>query len=118
MNPLNDHSLGHLNGPPEPSSAAEVSSRLGPEQSREEAPDEPEVKNPEGRQVRFKVRIVDLDHTMVSPGPLDLHSCQFLPRDVKVLKVPVIRIYGANEGGQKTCLHVHQVLYFFAFHVK
>ncbi|KAF9185070.1 DNA polymerase zeta [Haplosporangium sp. Z 11] len=65
------------------------------------------------RTVRFKVRIADLDFAMVAPGPLDLHACQFLPPHIPVLKVPVIRIYGANEAGQKTCLHIHQVYPYF-----
>ncbi|KAG0198603.1 DNA polymerase zeta [Mortierella sp. GBA30] len=60
------------------------------------------------RTVRFKIRIADLDYAMVPPGPLDLHTCQFLPPRIPVLKVPVIRIYGANDAGQKTCLHIHQ----------
>ncbi|KAF9150775.1 DNA polymerase zeta [Linnemannia schmuckeri] len=45
---------------------------------------------------------------MAPPGPLDLQGCQFLPPHIPVLKVPVIRIYGANEAGQKTCVHIHQ----------
>ncbi|KAG0258762.1 DNA polymerase zeta [Mortierella polycephala] len=65
------------------------------------------------RTVRFKIRIADLDFAMVAPGPLDLHACQFLPPHIPVLKVPVIRIYGANEAGQKTCLHIHQVYPYF-----
>lgn len=61
------------------------------------------------RPVRFKIRIADLDYYMVEPGPLDIDSCQFLPSACPVLKVPVVRVYGANEAGQKTCLHIHQV---------
>lgn len=58
---------------------------------------------------RFKNRIADLDYTMAPPGPLDVQGCQFLPAHIPVQKVPVIRIYGANEAGQKTCVHIHQV---------
>ncbi|KAG9323348.1 hypothetical protein KVV02_000930 [Mortierella alpina] len=61
------------------------------------------------RPVRFKIRIADLDFAMVPPGPLDVDSCQFLPPHIPILKVPVIRIYGANEVGQKCCVHIHQV---------
>ncbi|KAG0296197.1 DNA polymerase zeta [Linnemannia gamsii] len=50
---------------------------------------------------------------MAPPGPLDLHGCQFLPQHIPVQKVPVIRIYGANEAGQKTCVHIHQVYPYF-----
>lgn len=63
----------------------------------------------ETRPVRFKVRIADLDYYMAEPGPLDIDSCQFLPPICPVLKVPVVRVYGSNEAGQKTCLHIHQV---------
>ncbi|KDQ63750.1 hypothetical protein JAAARDRAFT_53942 [Jaapia argillacea MUCL 33604] len=48
----------------------------------------------------MRVRINQIDHILVQPGPLDNSS---LPR------VPVIRIYGASSVGQKTCLNVHQV---------
>ncbi|KAK3840796.1 MAG: DNA polymerase zeta subunit [Linnemannia gamsii] len=50
---------------------------------------------------------------MAPPGPLDLQTCQFLPPHIPVQKVPVIRIYGANEAGQKTCVHIHQVYPYF-----
>ncbi|KAF9551467.1 DNA polymerase zeta [Mortierella hygrophila] len=62
---------------------------------------------------RFKSRIADLDYTMVPPGPLDVQGCQFLPSHIPVQKVPVMRIYGANEAGQKTCVHIHQVYPYF-----
>ncbi|KAK3824379.1 MAG: putative DNA polymerase zeta catalytic subunit [Linnemannia elongata] len=50
---------------------------------------------------------------MAPPGPLDVQGCQFLPAHIPVQKVPVIRIYGANEAGQKTCVHIHQVYPYF-----
>ncbi|KAG0330369.1 DNA polymerase zeta [Dissophora globulifera] len=65
------------------------------------------------RTVRFKVRIADLDYYMATPGPLDLDSCQFLPPNCPVLKVPVVRLYGSNEAGQKTCLHIHKAYPYF-----
>ncbi|KAG0245565.1 hypothetical protein B0O80DRAFT_502930 [Mortierella sp. GBAus27b] len=65
------------------------------------------------RPVRFKIRIADLDYYMAEPGPLDIDSCQFLPPMCPVLKVPVVRVYGANEAGQKTCLHIHQAYPYF-----
>ncbi|KAF9574465.1 DNA polymerase zeta [Mortierella alpina] len=60
------------------------------------------------RPVRFKIRIADLDFAMMPPGPLDMDTCQFLPPHIPILKVPVIRVYGANEVGQKCCVHIHQ----------
>ncbi|KAF9115818.1 DNA polymerase zeta [Mortierella sp. AM989] len=65
------------------------------------------------RSVRFKIRIADLDYYMAEPGPLDLDTCQFLPPHCPVLKVPVVRVYGANEAGQKTCLHIHRAYPYF-----
>ncbi|KAI8606147.1 hypothetical protein EDD21DRAFT_425628 [Dissophora ornata] len=50
---------------------------------------------------------------MVEPGPLDLDISRFLPPSCPVLKVPVVRVYGANEAGQKTCLHIHQAYPYF-----
>ncbi|RPD62939.1 hypothetical protein L227DRAFT_584639 [Lentinus tigrinus ALCF2SS1-6] len=53
----------------------------------------------------LRVRINQIDYTVVPPGPLDN---SLLPR------VPVIRIYGDSSLGMKTCLHIHQVYpYFF-----
>ncbi|KAI1320530.1 DNA polymerase zeta [Mortierella claussenii] len=71
------------------------------------------VPPPPSRPVRFKIRVADLDYYMAEPGPLDLDICPFLPPNCPVLKVPVIRVYGANESGQKTCLHVHRVFPYF-----
>ncbi|KAG0078495.1 DNA polymerase zeta, partial [Podila epicladia] len=62
------------------------------------------------RPTRFKSRIADFDYSMQVPGPLDLHACQFLPPHIPVIKVPVFRIFGANEAGQKCCVHIHQQL--------
>ncbi|KAF8940450.1 DNA polymerase zeta [Dissophora ornata] len=76
-----------------------------------EAEDSPAA--PLSRPVRFKIRISDLDYYMVEPGPLDLDISRFLPPSCPVLKVPVVRVYGANEAGQKTCLHIHQAYPYF-----
>ncbi|KZT65126.1 hypothetical protein DAEQUDRAFT_677323 [Daedalea quercina L-15889] len=53
----------------------------------------------------LRVRVNQIDHHLVAPGPLDNST---LPR------VPVVRIYGQSTTGQKACVHVHQVYpYFF-----
>ncbi|CEP18773.1 hypothetical protein [Parasitella parasitica] len=60
----------------------------------------------------ISVRIVNLDHYMADPGPLDRSYTPF--SDEKLCKVPVLRIFGSTNVGQKVCLHIHQVFpYFF-----
>ncbi|KAH6762547.1 recovery protein 3 [Perilla frutescens var. hirtella] len=57
----------------------------------------------------FSVRIVSIDYHMAPPIPgFDISYSSF--HGGKVNEVPVIRIYGSTPAGQKTCLHVHQVL--------
>ncbi|KAG0353539.1 DNA polymerase zeta [Podila minutissima] len=73
-------------------------------------PLESEQVDESARPTRFKSRIADFDYSMQVPGPLDLHACQFLPPHIPILKVPVFRIFGANEAGQKCCVHIHQQL--------
>ena len=54
---------------------------------------------------RLRVRINQIDHTLVPPGSLDNSS---LPR------VPVLRIFGPSSTGKTACVHIHQVYpYFF-----
>ena len=53
----------------------------------------------------LRVRVNQIDHTLVAPGPLDNST---LPR------VPIIRVYGESSTGQKACVHIHQAYpYFF-----
>jgi DNA polymerase zeta len=53
----------------------------------------------------MRVRLDNIDYALARPGPLD---------DSTLPRVPVIRIYGLSSGGQRACLHVHQVYpYFF-----
>ncbi|KAL9544595.1 hypothetical protein MBANPS3_007546 [Mucor bainieri] len=60
----------------------------------------------------ISVRIVNLDHYMADPGPLDRSYTPF--SDKQLAKVPVLRIFGSTKLGQKVCLHIHQVFpYFF-----
>jgi hypothetical protein len=54
------------------------------------------------------LRIVSLDHYMASPVPgIDVFWSEL--EGVAVHKVPVVRIFGATPGGQKSCLHLHGV---------
>lgn len=56
----------------------------------------------------FSVRIVNADFYIAEPiEGIDVTYSSF--RGSKVERVPVIRVYGATCGGQKTCLHVHRV---------
>lgn len=56
----------------------------------------------------FAVRIVTADFYLAKTMPgLDVGYSDF--RGSPVRQVPVIRIYGATPGGQRTCLHVHGV---------
>lgn len=58
----------------------------------------------------FSVRIVSLDHYMARPEP-GLDVCYSELEGTVVERVPVVRIFGATPLGQKTCLHLHKVLY-------
>ncbi|KAK9763082.1 DNA polymerase zeta [Basidiobolus ranarum] len=64
------------------------------------------------REVVFSCRIVNIDFEFVQPGPYDIHRTNIHP-DIALQKVPVIRIFGSTENGQKTCLHVHQAFPYF-----
>ncbi|KAI8639136.1 hypothetical protein BD408DRAFT_392872, partial [Parasitella parasitica] len=60
----------------------------------------------------ISIRIVNLDHYMAEPGPLDRSYTPF--SDKRLPKVPVLRVFGSTMAGQKVCLHIHQVFpYFF-----
>jgi hypothetical protein len=57
------------------------------------------------RPARLRVRINQIDHTLIPPGSLDNSS---LPQ------VPVLRIFGSSSTSQTACVHIHQVYpYFF-----
>ncbi|GJJ09693.1 hypothetical protein Clacol_003917 [Clathrus columnatus] len=52
----------------------------------------------------MRVRLDNIDHTLVQPGPLD-HS--------ELSRVPVIRVFGPSSLGLRCCLHIHQVYPYF-----
>ncbi|TVU37337.1 hypothetical protein EJB05_10646 [Eragrostis curvula] len=69
----------------------------------------PEPSTPGTPSPVLSVRIVTLDYYMAPPLPgFDFTRSPFHGEEVE--EVPVIRIYGSTPAGQKTCLHVHQVL--------
>jgi DNA polymerase zeta len=59
----------------------------------------------------FRVRLNCLDHYQSSPGPLDpplWGPTRDTPTQRNNLpQVPVIRVFGATETGQKVCMHIH-----------
>lgn len=53
-----------------------------------------------------KYRMIHVDHYMCKPvQPFDDQKSEVSGRPT--IKVPIIRIFGADEGGNKICLHVH-----------
>ncbi len=56
----------------------------------------------------FIVRIVCLDYYLAKPIP-GLDICHSHLEGTAIERVPVVQIYGATPGGQKTCLHLHKV---------
>ncbi|TPX57882.1 DNA-directed DNA polymerase [Spizellomyces sp. 'palustris'] len=57
----------------------------------------------------ISIRIITLDHYLAYPNPLTDHcATQFSAPGAKGFKVPIIRIFGVTENGQKACVHVHQ----------
>ena len=54
------------------------------------------------------MRIVCLDYYLAKPIP-GLDICHSHLEGTAIERVPVVQIYGATPGGQKTCLHLHKV---------
>ncbi|KAI7860501.1 hypothetical protein BDC45DRAFT_103803 [Circinella umbellata] len=59
----------------------------------------------------ISIRMVNIDHYLDDPGPMDRAFCPFSNTVLK--KVPVIRIFGSTPSGQKACLHIHQSYPYF-----
>ena len=57
----------------------------------------------------FRVRLINIDHVLTFPGPLDRTECPFNAEGQPLRKVPVLRIFGATPAGQRVCMHVHNV---------
>jgi DNA polymerase zeta len=69
---------------------------------------------------RFRVRLNCLDHYQTSPTPLDApvfgphatssSSSSSSTQKDRLPQVPVIRVFGSTETGQKVCCHIHGAL--------
>lgn len=57
----------------------------------------------------FRVRLNCIDHYQATPSQFDPQLKRNIkPSDIhKEPKVPVIRIFGSTETGQKVCAHIH-----------
>ncbi|KAH8316357.1 hypothetical protein KR067_005684 [Drosophila pandora] len=60
----------------------------------------------------YSVRLVIADFYMEKPQ-FGLDPCYSELRGKEIKKVPVVRVFGANSSGQKTCMHVHGVFPYF-----
>lgn len=56
----------------------------------------------------FRVRLNNVDNYQAKPSGLDPPLPSIRPGQVP-RTVPVIRVYGATETGQKVCAHIHGV---------
>ncbi|GAK63793.1 DNA polymerase zeta catalytic subunit [Moesziomyces antarcticus] len=57
----------------------------------------------------FRARLINIDHVLTLPGPLDRTQCAFNAEGQLLRKVPILRIFGATPAGQRVCIHVHNV---------
>ena len=58
----------------------------------------------------FRVRLNNVDHYQANPvDSFDppVHLSNGFPQQKVSPKVPVIRVFGATETGQKVCAHIH-----------
>ncbi|XP_052841723.1 DNA polymerase zeta catalytic subunit isoform X1 [Drosophila gunungcola] len=60
----------------------------------------------------YSVRLVIADFYMEKPQ-FGLDPCYSELRGKEIKRVPVIRVFGGNSRGQKTCMHVHGVFPYF-----
>lgn len=51
----------------------------------------------------IRVRLINIDHVCVKPGPHDRADCAFLTTGEQLPKVPVLRVFGATPNGQRVC---------------
>lgn len=60
----------------------------------------------------FRVRLNNVDHYQSTPSDFDppLFGNYGSTQRVDAPQVPVIRVFGATETGQKVCAHIHGAL--------
>ena len=60
----------------------------------------------------FRVRLNCVDHYQATPTAFDpqLPAAPGFKQQTALPKVPVIRVFGATETGQKVCAHIHGAL--------
>ncbi|KAI7963511.1 hypothetical protein MJO29_003938 [Puccinia striiformis f. sp. tritici] len=71
-------------------------------------------KSEDGPLIRF--RLIQLDTLNISPSessPQCLRTSPFLPRGQHLYKVPVVRMFGATQAGQRVVAHVHGAMPYF-----
>lgn len=61
---------------------------------------------------KFRVRLNCIDHYQAAPTKYDpvLRNDAAQAKVSKDVKVPVIRVFGSTETGQKVCAHIHGAL--------
>lgn len=58
--------------------------------------------------VAIRFRLSDLDSILErNPSPYDNRVSPFLPQGETLEAVPVVRIFGATDQGQRVCAHIH-----------
>ena len=58
----------------------------------------------------FRVRLNCVDHYQATPAAFDPQFPGIYGSNQQRAKIPVIRVFGATETGQKVCAHVHGAL--------
>ena len=58
---------------------------------------------------KFRIRLNCIDHYQAEPTDFDAKIFDDNEKEQQVVqaKVPIIRVFGATETGQKVCAHVH-----------
>lgn len=55
---------------------------------------------------RWRVCVTSIDHVLQAPGVLDRAESAFV-RGGRLIRVPVLRVFGSTPSGLRCCVHVH-----------